>query len=411
MSDCPYSFDTPIPQGSLNLEARQRTNFLPWRGQFSPELVETLLRAYYPGNGVVLDPFVGSGTLLSEAARLGAPAVGVEINPAAYFLSSLHTFANLDPYCRLEIIGAVEAQLFAGGRGPDGQGSAIAPPLFGFRRGVGRPCPIDTYTEPLFFAYSMLDSASRDATLTWKRLARFIMDLPHSPSPIRVHLADARHLPLPRGSVGFVITSPPYINVMNYHHQYRSVVEGAGWDVLAVARSEVGSNRKFRQNRFLTVIQYVLDMSLVFKEISRVSVKGARIVFVVGRSSRVLGIDFPNSAILSELAKALGYTLVLVQERVFQNRYGKSIREDILNLLPPGPGALANADAVISIARNIAFSTLVSAMAQASEKSAPLLEAALDALPRISPSPLLDPLSVMPAASKLRRMMPSASTR
>ena len=35
-------------------------------------------------NGVVLDPFVGSGTSLVEAARLGLPACGGDLNPAAW---------------------------------------------------------------------------------------------------------------------------------------------------------------------------------------------------------------------------------------------------------------------------------------------------------------------------------------
>ena len=65
-------------------------------------------------------------------------------------------------------------------------------------------------------------------------------------------------------SIDFVITSPPYINVFNYHQNYRKSVEATGFNVLEVARSEIGSNRKFRSNRFLTVIQYALDIYQVF---------------------------------------------------------------------------------------------------------------------------------------------------
>ena len=60
-----------IPQGDLDIVQRVRTNPFPWTGQFSPQLVEQLLDAFAPPSSAVLDPFVGSGTLLGESARLG----------------------------------------------------------------------------------------------------------------------------------------------------------------------------------------------------------------------------------------------------------------------------------------------------------------------------------------------------
>ena len=78
-----------LPQTDLNIANRVRTNPFPWTGQFSPQLAEQLLAAYTPRAGVVLDPFVGSGTSLMEAARLGLPAIGAELNPAAVVLSQV----------------------------------------------------------------------------------------------------------------------------------------------------------------------------------------------------------------------------------------------------------------------------------------------------------------------------------
>ena len=65
-----------VPQASLNIENRTRTNLLPWAGQFSPQLVEELLTAHGEGAETVADPFAGSGTSLIEAARLGKVALG-----------------------------------------------------------------------------------------------------------------------------------------------------------------------------------------------------------------------------------------------------------------------------------------------------------------------------------------------
>jgi hypothetical protein len=70
-----------IPQDKLDITQKSRASILPWRGQFSPELIEILLTYYSPDNSVILDPFVGSATTLFESARKGLVCYGSEINP------------------------------------------------------------------------------------------------------------------------------------------------------------------------------------------------------------------------------------------------------------------------------------------------------------------------------------------
>ncbi len=48
---------------------------------FSADLVDLPIRATTPPNGVVLDPFAGSGTTLLHARRLGFRAIGIDIKP------------------------------------------------------------------------------------------------------------------------------------------------------------------------------------------------------------------------------------------------------------------------------------------------------------------------------------------
>ena len=89
----------------------------------------------------------------------------------------------------------------------------------------------------------------------------------------------------PKGIVLF--SALPYINVHNYHQKYRRSAEALYWNALAVARSDIGSNRQNRANRFLTVVQYTLDMSLALREMARVARRGARLILVLGRESSV----------------------------------------------------------------------------------------------------------------------------
>ncbi|MFV0384779.1 DNA methyltransferase [Paracoccus sp. (in: a-proteobacteria)] len=58
-------------------------------GSLSPTGTDTMRRFYartrFP-DAVVLDPFMGSGTTVGEALKLGCRAIGRDINPVAYFL-------------------------------------------------------------------------------------------------------------------------------------------------------------------------------------------------------------------------------------------------------------------------------------------------------------------------------------
>lgn len=165
-----------------------------------------------------------------------------------------------------------------------------------------------------------------------RRLRELLAGLPEGQNELRIIEGDARQVPIAARSIDLVLTSPPYINVFNYHQQYRPAVEALGHDVLEAARSEIGSNRKHRMNRFLTVIQYAIDMDAVIAEMKRVLITGGRMIFVLGRESRVRGVPILNGDLFCEVAtRAAGLRVVMRQERAFMNRFGERIVEDILH--------------------------------------------------------------------------------
>jgi hypothetical protein len=84
-----------IPQESLDLANKLRASLFPWRGQFSPELVELFLNHYSQDTSVILDPFAGSGTTLFEATRKGLVCYTAEINPSAIEMARTAHFSNL----------------------------------------------------------------------------------------------------------------------------------------------------------------------------------------------------------------------------------------------------------------------------------------------------------------------------
>jgi hypothetical protein len=74
-------------------------------------------------------------------------------------------------------------------------------------------------------------------------LTQILENLPYSKNPINVNLSDARCLTLDQNQIDFVVTSPPYINVFNYHQNYRQSAELLGWDILKIRLSgHLGGN-------------------------------------------------------------------------------------------------------------------------------------------------------------------------
>ncbi len=392
-----------LPQNSLDIADRVRTNLLPWTGQFSPQLVEQLLKAYAPHNGVVLDPFVGSGTSLIEAARLKLTARGSELNPAAVVLANVYRLINKGAAERGAATNELHHRIFC----------LLAPslaPLFADRsnsasdRSELESALVDLWRQFAPGAAKDLAAAlvvlcdfyrrrldNRTVQSTWERLRETVHALPRSDRPVTVYHADARELPFQDNSFDLVLTSPPYINVHNYHQQYRRSIEALACDVLAIAPSEIGSNRQNRGNRFLTVIQYALDISLALREIARTMRPGALSILVLGRESTVRGVRFFNGELVAELAvRAVGMRMERRQERVFRNRYGKAIYEDILHFRSTGdvPGK----DFSLSKARRIAEEILSATRSSIGpHQECLMLDDALARLCTVSPSPMLVP--------------------
>ena len=386
-----------IRQSKLNISQRVRTNSFPWTGQFSPQLVEELLAVYSPKDGLLLDPFAGSGTCLVEGARFGLSACGVEINPAAVILARVYRMVNLTMRERSEVIACMDERL-SGLFGP-----LFAPPLFGGVKGTDERTAIESELVRAWrespdgpardlaaalvvlcdFYRKKLDSS--DALKSWARLKRVVRELPESPESVAVHHADARKLPVESDSVDLVITSPPYINVHNYHQKFRRSVEALGWNVLSIAPSEIGSNRQNRGNRFLTVIQYSLDMALAMLEMARVVKNDGLLIAVIGRESSIQGIRFMNSALAAELAvEALGLSIERRQERVFQNRYGVRIYEDIAHIR--NGDCLPEKSAALDAARRIARKTLLATAPHVPPKEQEMIIHAVERADAVTPS-------------------------
>lgn len=393
-----------LEQARLDVASKNRSNIFNWRGQFTPQLVEYLLGAFTSHSSLVVDPFCGSGTVLLEAAAKQMCSLGCEINPAAYAMSKFVGLGVLQIDQR--------ALLFQG----------VLDKVLGLAK-THRKLPLFEASDDFREKYkNLLDCAATVfAAMEGKRellLALIILmrtesngrgdlgsaldracmsvradlyGLPFSANRIDIELCDARmtHEKC-RASADVIITSPPYINVFNYHQNFRALLEVIGFDLLKVAESEIGYNRKNRGNRFRTVVQYALDMEQCLVSFALTLKNGGTLILVVGHESNVRGVPFSNSAILREIADSLRcFHLKGERHRVFVNRFGKSIREVILILEFTGNSPVQGA------ARQVAESHMKEALTRSHGEPREDIVATLSDLHRISASPIFNKKGVI----------------
>ncbi|NOT58501.1 MAG: hypothetical protein HOP18_28225 [Deltaproteobacteria bacterium] len=389
----------------LNVAVKQRANLFTWRGQFTPEFIDYLLESYARPGQRVLDPFCGSGTVLQEAASHRLAGLGLEINPAAYAMAKFFSLSGLSLQLRRDLVGRTRTLLHHVTAQHDPE-----LPLFqtstDYRKSatnllvIARQLLAATHDRSvkLLLLLSLFRAESTNngsLVATVNRAFHFLSDellrLPYSERAPVAKLSDARnaHLAITE-ETDLIVTSPPYINVFNYHQNYRALLELLGFDMLKVAHSELGSNRKHRGNRFLTVIQYCLDIEQALHSFAQCLSPNGLLIMVLGRESRVRGIPFANSAIVSTLIEQHGaFSRPMSYERVFVNRFGQSIFEDIL--IAQRIGNPIGTD----LARPLAARVLQRALENAAGDVKENIAEALSSVPSVCPSPLFDKPTVL----------------
>lgn len=176
---------------------------------------------------------------------------------------------------------------------------------------------------------------------------------------VKVQLGDARKLSrIKNNSVDFIMTSPPYLNALDYMrgHKLALVWLGHKIDDLSIIRGKsVGAEKapapfanialakiitknmkainQLPSNKINMIYRYALDIHGLLKESSRVLKSGCNATFVVGNSC-IQGTYVKNTMIVTEAAKTFDFILVEHKERVIP---------DTKRYLPP-PGKKGNAD-------------------------------------------------------------------
>ena len=329
----------------------------------------------------VLDPMSGSGTSLIVGRAAGHSTFGIDSDPLAVLIAKVATAdASLSrvEHCAEEALRSARRMEIAGSHAyPSGADEET-------REFVRYWFDLESRKELAALSRAISDVADTYAKkFLWCALSRMVItkdagvslarDVSHSrphkcftrspvqpfdafavalkrvlkaclfqgaPSAPKAHVwhGDARKLPVPSESIDLVITSPPYLNAIDYMrgHKLSLVWMGHQIETLREMRSEsVGAesgdlrladeqgahivktmgrvNRLTR--RFQGMIQrYVRDMDSVMREISRVLTAKGQVVMVMGDCT-VRRVYIRNSAAIRLLAANHGLSLMSEKRR------------------------------------------------------------------------------------------------
>lgn len=366
----------------------------PFPARMSPQLALEAMSGY--GKLRVLDPMSGSGTVPALARARGHHATGMDLDPLAVLISRAWTTpidtAALAKKAKSVLYDARRASVRAGDAYPPGSDEETRrfvefwfdrrareqlALLSGAIAGVG-----DAHArDALWCAFSSL-------IITKSAGASLAMDLSHSrphkafkrapsmpfegfmqaaarvaagcinagadPGPDAcVREGDARRMPIKDGSADLVLTSPPYLNAIDYMRCSKFSLVWMGHSIKDLRRirsgsvgtevglcedadvrgvlSGLGLRSRLAARQWSILVRYVHDMRQIVGETARVLSDGGRAVYVVGENT-VRGTFIPNSRIISRLARDSG---LVVRGRRFRNI------PDRRRYLPPPSGRAA----------------------------------------------------------------------
>jgi SAM-dependent methyltransferase len=349
----------------------------PFPARMAPDIVFKELEGI-PSSRLVLDPMSGSGTVLRAAAELGHQAVGFDLDPLAVLMARVWT----TPFREKGLPGAAErlvrkAKLLndeylpwiddceetkeyvkfwfcrrqrkvlrrlsflladEGGALADAMRIALSRIIITKERGAS--VARDTsHSRPhrVFFDndYDVYEGFLQSA----RRLAARLMPEKILGS-VAVKRGDARKLArLSPASVDVIITSPPYLNAIDYLRGHRlSLVwlgyglseirtlrshsigaESSGEEKIAAPQLEkllanAGNVEELPARELGMVLRYAQDVFGFMKELARVAKKGGRVLLVVGNSC-LKGVPISNADINVTAAKLVGFDAIGRSER------------------------------------------------------------------------------------------------
>jgi DNA modification methylase len=330
----------------------------PYRGKFHPQMIKGLINIMGLKSGdTILDPMMGSGTVMVEATLMGISSIGIDASPFCRLMTqtkidaltmSLTRVRNaLDNY--QEVFEYFEKK--AGKTGAKKKSSytrTFEDPLSIMEEAAQyitkqtksrltkqQKETLDTYN---FLLLAYLDSvgyserSQRKAPLdqfkaileryifVTEKIQRVISGMEKEPAPSKVIEADAKDIPLDDSTIDGIIFSPPYSFAIDYIENDSFHLHFLGVEIDSLREKMIGLRGK---NLSEKVDLYKKDMEKVISECSRVLRKGRLCTIIVGTNNNQLAKALKKSPdevpglheLLIEMGSKIGLRLVKMMSR------------------------------------------------------------------------------------------------
>lgn len=322
-------------------------NWFYYKEGFSRELVVNALEILGVKDGKILDPFCGSGTGLLACKEMQMESIGFDIQPSSLLAARVKTRDYSEPILA-DIITCIDDM-----RKEEFEKIRKSPPPI-----VRRVFPRHNLDD-LLFVKNMIDrftlvharefllialiNAAMKCSWAWKdgglirvekrpvaplkkmffrvasRMLKEAMTI-KGPEPL-IRAEDARDMPLQDDSISCIITSPPYLNQIDYTKVYavENWIAGGGAEEPMRSFMGLGSEDAFMPWLPAQAAAYFSDMQKFLKEAYRVCKIGAKIAIILGNAY----FPPPNSpvecdTIMAGLAEQTGFQIdkiIVLNER------------------------------------------------------------------------------------------------
>lgn len=341
----------------------------PYRGKFHPQMIKGLLNVLglKPGE-TVLDPMMGSGTVLIEATLLGIHSIGVDASPFCRFMTHAKLVGlrvPLDPIRTAlshytSVFEAFQAavpapkrsrrrsreqidDLFAPSNSTPSGRLAVGTPLSDIGDQDVRDFLLLAYLDSVGYSERSERKAPREQFRAILERYLFVAEkiqhvlagtedeLGHA-TPL---VGDARKLELADRSVDGIVFSPPYSFAIDYVENDAFHLEFLGVDLEKLREEMVGIRGRTLAEKFHF---YKQDMAAVMSECARVLRPGRMCAVVVGTNTnqlaRILGLpadEVPGiDDLIVDLSEERGLRLVRKLERQITGMANTMRAESIL---------------------------------------------------------------------------------
>lgn len=362
----------------------------PYHARFIPQIPERFINQYTTPGDTVLDPFNGSGTTTMVASTMGREGIGVDLNPLACLIARVkcgdYEVARLEHHVdwflqetrqateevsdvnSIEDIYQTDLEVSI----PDfpNQEGWFMPQVLAEMGAIREKIlrieeeelkefylvALSATTKPLsktqedwtYIGDNMVpdsdsnslepDNEVKDVYSTFRNKVYNVLKGVKSyskeqPAKVTIHQKDAKSMEVIEDEeVDFCITSPPYVNAVDYARYHRLSFYWLEYPITDTKEDEVGARAK--RGRASAIEQYFEESSSIYEEVFRTLKDGGEFILVIGNSQHKHE-EIPTVSRVKAICQDIGYDIEgeIRRDLHRQSMSQKNITEESIILL------------------------------------------------------------------------------